>query len=119
MEEYSRLPIACNLSDREQTERRTLLSRQLLDGVQMIEELADGYAFSFPGEQDWITRLAEFVAFERKCCPFLSFELLFECNQGPIRLRLRGGDAAKQFVEQFLQSTRGLRDGASGPSKEI
>ncbi|HEY3130139.1 MAG TPA: hypothetical protein VGL91_11815 [Acidobacteriota bacterium] len=119
MEENLRLPIACNLSDREQTERRTLLSRQLLDGVQTIEELSDGYAFSFPGEQDCITRLAEFVAFERKCCPFLSFELLFEDNKGPIRLRLRGGDAAKQFVQQFLQTPRELKDGASGPSKEL
>ena len=90
-----------------------------LAGVQTIEELADGYAFSFPGENEWISRLAEFVAFERKCCPFLSFELLFEDNKGPLRLRVRGGDAAKQFVEQFLQTTRELKDGASGPSKEV
>ncbi len=102
MKDDTRLPVACTLSEREQTERRILLSQQILDGVQRVEELADGYAFSFPGEGIWIARLTEFVAFERNCCPFLSFELLFEANQGLIWLRVRGGDAAKEFVKQFV-----------------
>lgn len=103
MKDHTRLPVACTLSAREQTARRILLSQRFLDAVQKIEELADGYAFSFPGgEEVWIARLTEFVAFERKCCPFLSFELLFEANQGPIWLRVRGGDAAKEFVKQFV-----------------
>lgn len=97
------LPIACGLSGREQRERRENLSREVFSGRLGTEELDDGYAFSFPGEAGWAEKLAGFVAAERECCPFFSFEMLFEPGGGPISLRVRGPEGAKEFArEEFV-----------------
>ncbi|MBI4409686.1 MAG: hypothetical protein HY561_08265 [Gemmatimonadetes bacterium] len=39
----------------------------------------------------------EFILFERGCCPFLRFELEFEPG-GPLWLRIRGPEGAKEFI---------------------
>jgi hypothetical protein len=65
--------------------------------------LPDGYAFRFPAEAAWLTHLAVFIAEERHCCPFFTFELVCEPAEGPIWLRLRGREGVKAFIaEQFL-----------------
>jgi hypothetical protein len=97
------LPIACGLSGREQCERREELSREVFSGRLSTKELDDGYEFVFPGEAAWGERLAEFVVFERECCLFFTFELLFEPGGGPISLRVRGPEGAKEFArEEFV-----------------
>ena len=93
------LPIACSLEEPEQIKRREELSQDLFKGCEHVEELADGYAFRYPGSEEWATRLTEFILFERRCCPFFIFELVFEPNHGPIWLRLRGEAGVKQVVE--------------------
>ena len=94
------LPVACGLSGREQRERREELSREIFFGRLATEELDDGYVFVFPGEAGWGERLAGFVSFERECCPFFTFELLFEPEGGPILLRVRGPEGAKEFAKE-------------------
>jgi hypothetical protein len=97
------LPIACGLGGGEQRERREELSRRLFSGRVATEELEDGYAFVFQGEVGLAERLVEFVVFERECCPFFYFELLFEPGGGPISLRVRGPEGAKEFArEEFV-----------------
>ncbi len=93
------LPIACNLSDREKGERADELDEQIFSGCAEIRELEDGYAFRFPGDEVWAKRLLGFIIGERKCCPFFTFELVFEVVEGPIWLRLRGAEGVKQFIE--------------------
>jgi hypothetical protein len=66
-----------------------------------IKELADGYAFKFPAEEyEAITR---YIANERLCCPFFTFELKIEANQSPIWLHLRGSEQIKTFLRSELQ----------------
>lgn len=96
------LPIACTLSEQEQARRQQEIASVLFKGVDAVSELADGYALAFPAADEWVERLFEFVSVERKCCPFISFELVFEPAQGPVRLRLRGGEGTKQFVKSWL-----------------
>ncbi len=98
------LPIACNLSDPEQAARREEVTQNLFKGVQQVKELADGYAYRFPGNEAWAARLIEFVLAERTCCPFFTFELVFEPNLGPIWLYLRGGQGVKEFVASAFGS---------------
>lgn len=96
------LPIACGLSGREQGQRREELSRGLFSGRLRTDELDDGYEFVLPGGSEWAEKLVGFVGNERECCPFLSFEMLFEPGGGPISLRVRGPEGAKEFVgEEF------------------
>jgi hypothetical protein len=98
------LPIACDLSEGSRRLRREELSRELFGGCEDVRELEDGYEFVFPGGAEWISELARFVAAERECCRFFAFELLFEPNQGPISLKMRGPAETKQFLaEQFTE----------------
>ena len=89
----------CNrgaLNERERS-RHEALSQALLASVQEHRELADGYAFRFPAET--LVSAAEWVSLERKCCPFFTFELIFEENEGPIQMRLRGAEGVRDFIK--------------------
>ena len=41
---------------------------------------------------------------ERTCCSFFQFELVFELNEGPIWLRLRGAENVKAFIRAKLNA---------------
>lgn len=102
----SDLPIACNLSEPELRLRRETLASDIFRDVQQVAELTDGYSFSFPGDDAWAGRLLEFITFERRCCPFITFELLFEPGQGAIWLRLRGAAGVKEFIRNEMEMLR-------------
>jgi len=71
-------------------------------GSKEYRELPDGYEFRFPGTTEWAMRLTEFVASERDCCTFFKFELVFEPNEGPVWMRLHGGENVKGFIRTRL-----------------
>jgi hypothetical protein len=91
------LPIACTLSGAELAERGDEVG-DLFKAVEQVRELADGYAFRFSGSDASASSLLEFVLAERRCCPFFTFELVFEPNSGPIWVHLRGSSAIKEYV---------------------
>jgi hypothetical protein len=96
------LPIACTLPDNEQAARMEEIHTGISAGIQQTVELPDGYEFRFPGNDEWIEKLAQFVRFERECCRFLTFEITAGPDRGPIRLRLRGPAEAKEFIRNML-----------------
>jgi hypothetical protein len=103
--ELSQVPIACNLSKAEFALREAEIANDLFSGCEQVKELADGYAFKFLDVEQWANRLLSFVLEERKCCPFFTFDLLFEPQKGPIWLQLRGDERVKLFIkENFLSS---------------
>jgi hypothetical protein len=97
------LPIACSLSEPELQRRREALASDIYKNFQQVDELRDGYAFRYPAGEEWAGRLLEFITFERRCCPFITFELLFEPGQGPVWLRLRGAAGVKEFISEELK----------------
>jgi len=99
------LPIACLLPGPEQAARREQVVKALFAAVRQARELPDGYGLEFPGNSDWLLRLTEFVAFERVCCPFFTFELVCEPEQGPIWLNLRGPEGVKEMVRVELEES--------------
>lgn len=102
-----KLPIACRLTDEEQGRRREELAQEIFSGCEKTNELEDGYEFVFPGWRSWVEKLARFVASERECCPFFTFELVFAPEGGPISLRMRGPDGTKEFVREELAGRGG------------
>jgi hypothetical protein len=100
--------IACLLSEREMAARGELLAEQLFPGVDAVEELPDGYAYRFPGDDTWTANVLAFVAAERRCCPFFTFEVTFTPHGGPLWLRLRGSEEIKSFVRDILHAAHGL-----------
>src|SRR6266850_4899343 len=77
---------ACNMKalTSEERVRHQELSRTMFAAVQEKRELRNGYAFRLP-PADLMTT-AEWVSFERKCCPFFVFELEQAKDQGPLWL---------------------------------
>jgi hypothetical protein len=98
-----RLPLACNLSGPEVARRRGEIEG-IFEGCLGVDELEDGYQFHFPGSAEWAARLTEFIVFERGCCPFFTFELIFEPEGGPIRLRVLGPEGAKEIAAELAAS---------------
>jgi hypothetical protein len=90
--------IACRLGERERAERALELRQELFAGVLAIDDLPDGYGYRFPADDDWTAKVLAFVAAERACCPFFTFEVVFEPHGQGVWLRLRGSEAIKAFV---------------------
>ncbi len=65
---------------------------------QSIKELNDGYAIRFKAESRMILDAAEFIVYERLCCPFFNFELAVEQDSNRLWLRLRGQEGIKDFI---------------------
>lgn len=91
------LPIVCTLSTEERAQRADEVTDLLGDALE-VRELQDGYAFRFPGSDDWATRLLDFIVVERRCCRFFTFELVFEPDQGAILLHVRGPEGVKELL---------------------
>lgn len=96
----SESPIACSLSQDERVERGDEVG-DLFKDVEQVRELADGYAYRFPGNQEWASKLLKFIMGERSCCPFFTFELGFEPDEGPIWLHVRGPEGVKEFMQNM------------------
>lgn len=79
-------------------ERYKQLIEKLNENRQAIKELADGYAFRYKAESQLIQEVAEFIAYERLCCPFFDFELAVEQDSDRLWLRLRGENGVKEFI---------------------
>jgi hypothetical protein len=92
-------PIACNLKalTRAEREHHAELSRKWRAAAIEIRELTNGLMFRLsPAIR--ITDLAAWVEAERKCCPFLDFNLKLQCEGGPIELTLTGRDGVKELL---------------------
>ena len=101
-------PIACLLTDENRKLRRDSIVQPLFSRLQEARPLADGYAVRFPGDDETAALLVHFITGERACCPFFTFELVFEPWNGPIWLRLRGPEGAKALVGTLLDEVAPL-----------
>ena len=88
----------CNMMALTEEEQQTYqrVAESLLASVQEQKELRDGYAFRLPHER--IVEVAQWISFERRCCPFFEFELEIAKNDGPVWLRITGDKGIKDFI---------------------
>ncbi|HEX5991203.1 MAG TPA: hypothetical protein VFY70_01445 [Thermomicrobiales bacterium] len=96
--------ITCLLSEREAAIRGEELAAGLFAAVEGVAELPDGYGYRFSGDGAQLEPLLAFIEAERRCCPFLTFELAFAPHGGPIWLRLRGSPQVKAFIAEAFNS---------------
>jgi len=75
---------------------RHLFTKVVLDRL----DLANGYAFGFSSMH--MPALVAFVANERKCCPFMNFEITASADADDVWLRLTGPHGAKEVLEAEL-----------------
>jgi hypothetical protein len=94
----------CNLKalSPEERVRQRELSQAIALAKLETKELQDGYAFRLQETKVSVTDLAEWVAAERKCCPFFDFEISLGREGGALWLKLRGADGVKDFMRHEL-----------------
>jgi len=63
-------------------------------------ELPDGYSYSLDSAKITLAEVSEWIAMERQCCPFLTFQL--EEADEALRLTMLGPDGSKAVLgEEF------------------
>lgn len=108
--ETNQSPLACDMTaiPAEQRPIHLATSRELFLHIEETRELPNGFQFRFDAEPNVIRRLAEFVSLERLCCPFLSFAIEIEAENGPVWLRLTGREGVKAFIREEISGLTGL-----------
>ena len=96
--------LSCNLSalDQNQRNRHNTLATDLFPKHLEVKELADGYGFRFPNNRSLFVELSEWITLEQLCCPFLTFSLESQRDQGPIWLKATGEEGVKNFLRTEL-----------------
>ena len=94
------MPIACDLAALSPVEREQQAAtfERLRQVLLEVAELPDGYAIRLPTADDMLRLVADFMSFERRCCPFFEFNLQVTPEAGPIWLRLTGRPEVKAFI---------------------
>jgi len=89
---------ACNMMALTKSERAHYgkLARRLMDAVEERRELKNGYGFRLPATM--LMDTAEWVSFERRCCPFFTFALKVTREGGPLWLEVTGSQGVKEFI---------------------
>ena len=105
-------PFACDMNalSAEQRQRHGELLGKLNAAQKEVRELPDGYSIRFEAVTQLFQELAEFVVYERLCCPFFDLELALERENGPLWLRMRGRTGVKEFIRRELNLAHLKRD---------
>lgn len=95
---------ACDLFALTDAERENHMAMSTALFGSMVEacELEHGYAMRLPDAPDTLAKLADFIALDRKCCPFFHFRVDVEPHSGPIWLTITGADGIKQPLQAEL-----------------
>jgi hypothetical protein len=108
----SSIPMACvpgAISSAARPAHFELLDRLFGQQARERREYPDGYAFRF--DADAWSDMARWIENERRCCPFLSFEVKVVAAEREIWVRLRGPEGVHAFLDAELPA---LGSGSTG-----
>ncbi|MBV8135690.1 MAG: hypothetical protein JO121_08665 [Deltaproteobacteria bacterium] len=100
MNKQTEIPIACDLNAltaAERARRRTLVGA-LAQAIVGRAELDHGFELRVDSTELELPALAEWIALERRCCPFLQFRIELAPGNGPVTVALSGGEGVKDFL---------------------
>ena len=98
---HSSPPLVCDLSKLTVSERRQLeaVVAELFPSANEVRALPDGYALGYlDASAETISKMAEFITYDRLCCGFLTHALVSEPLEGITWLRMTGRDGAKEVL---------------------
>lgn len=98
-------PLVCRLDALTPAERTrsTELRRALVEATVEVSETADGFVYRYRADRALYAQLVEWIALERRCCPFFDFRLEWRSGQEVPTLALGGGPAVKGFLRNAMQ----------------
>lgn len=95
-------PVACSLGAAALAERRARIRRTLARWPCEMAPIPEGWALRFERRDEVVAELAELVALEAACCPFLTLALTIEPVGGAAWLRVTGAEGMPGWVESML-----------------
>jgi hypothetical protein len=97
--------IACDMValNPEQQNRHDLLLHELFREVRRIRDLRDGLSFDISDSSSRLAGIAEWIALERLCCPFMRFKLDVRPRPGNIRLSITGPPGTKELLAEYTK----------------
>lgn len=97
--------IACDLNalTPEERDRREMVLGAIAQTIIGRNELANGFELSFDSATLDLAALGEWIALERRCCPFLHFRIDI-APAGKIALALTGASGVKEFLRAEMIS---------------
>ena len=99
--EIKDLPVACSLTDSELQQRRKEVLLQTKAAMIGMQETESGFLYEFASSSERITTIANLIALEHECCPFLSFRLTVEPGDS-LSLELSGPEGTKEFLVRMF-----------------
>lgn len=101
--------LCCTFNQPQDIAHRGALIKALFQSVLERHELEHGFAFRLNGDAATERKVFEFVAMERDCCRFLSFQINLAAERRPIWLKVEGPNGVKEFARAELGQF-GLRE---------
>jgi hypothetical protein len=99
-----KIVLACKLTDKDQIKRMNELHQTLFTKVRRAVEHPASYELVFEKSDNTIIGdLAEFIKFERLCCPWLVFHLTVQPEEGPILLEMGDSAETKEMVYLVME----------------
>ncbi|KAA3647095.1 MAG: hypothetical protein DWQ07_06255 [Chloroflexi bacterium] len=97
-------PFYCDLTalTDEQRESYQALIPRMVATYQGIEDLPNGYRLPFTAGTEQLLITAEFISFEKLCCPFLDFSVRVTSNSDQAHLDITGPEGVKDFLQAEL-----------------
>ena len=77
------------------------LDEELSKEVERITELKDGYSFQFSAKSQSAQKLVDYITKKQKNNPSVVFNLVFQQNEEPLLLQIKG-NSAKDFVKSVM-----------------
>src|SRR4051794_37346551 len=87
----------------EDRQRHKVLLQTFRPAAHDVLELPDGYRFKLSTEAIRFVDAAEWIDLERRCCPFLRFQLSIAGDENTITLAITGPPGVKPFIETELR----------------
>jgi hypothetical protein len=94
--------LTCKLTSPELQRRRETVIASLKTKLEEKKELKNGFAFKFPGNDQMVDELTEFIKTERECCDFFTFKLSISGDKNKTWLEMSGPDGVKDFLTREL-----------------
>jgi hypothetical protein len=93
-------PLVCNMNVFTPAQRDSHIqtTMELIQAVESVQGVENGYELRFPNQTEFIAKIAEFISNERLCCPFLKFSLTVASNNEPVSLSLTGPMGTQEFL---------------------
>ena len=93
--------LVCKLTTKELQVRKKTAVAQLKKLLVAKSETEEGYSFKFPGSDDMLDLLNDFVKTERMCCNFFAFKIVVDGEFA--WLELSGPSGTKDFIREELE----------------